>query len=88
LLRDRVERLAGAALTALPELGGKDVTILDASGAERRVSIEQLQGGDPSGYWISPWRSAAATAPAVSLTPSLGSRFARCVPIVSGAHHE
>ena len=42
----RAKRRAGAALTALMELGAKDVAILDASGAERRVSIEQLQVGD------------------------------------------
>ena len=42
----RAKRRAGAALTALLELGAKDVTILDGSGAERRVSIEQLQIGD------------------------------------------
>ena len=42
----RAKRRAGAALTALMELGAKDVAILDASGAERRVSVEQLQVGD------------------------------------------
>ena len=42
----RAKRQAGAALTALLELGAKDVNVLDESGAERRVSIEQLQVGD------------------------------------------
>jgi P-type Cu+ transporter len=40
------KRRAGAALTALLELGAKDVAVLDASGAERRVPIERLQAGD------------------------------------------
>ena len=42
----RAKRSAGAALTALLELGVKDVAILDESGEERRVSVEQLQVGD------------------------------------------
>jgi Cu+-exporting ATPase len=42
----RAKRRAGAALTALLELGAKDVAVLDAEGAERRVPIEQLQVGD------------------------------------------
>jgi Cu+-exporting ATPase len=42
----RAKRRAGAALKALLELGAKDVAILDAEGAERRVPIEQLQAGD------------------------------------------
>jgi Cu+-exporting ATPase len=42
----RAKRRAGAALTALLELGAKDVAILDASGVERRVPVEQLQAGD------------------------------------------
>jgi len=42
----RSKRRAGAALNALLELGAKDVAILDGSGAERRVAIEQLQIGD------------------------------------------
>jgi Cu+-exporting ATPase len=42
----RAKRRAGAALTALLELGAKDVTVLDADGAERRVAIERLQVGD------------------------------------------
>ena len=42
----RAKRRAGAALTALMELGAKDVAILDESGAERRVAVEQLQVGD------------------------------------------
>jgi P-type Cu+ transporter len=37
---------AGAALTALLELGAKDVAILDPDGAERRVPVEQLAVGD------------------------------------------
>jgi Cu+-exporting ATPase len=42
----RAKRRAGAALTALLELGAKDVARLDADGSERRVPIEQLQPGD------------------------------------------
>ncbi|HTE59990.1 MAG TPA: heavy metal translocating P-type ATPase [Solirubrobacteraceae bacterium] len=42
----RAKRRAGAALTALLELGPKDVAILDADGTERRVAVEQLQVGD------------------------------------------
>jgi len=42
----RAKRRAGAALTALLELGAKDVAVLDASGAERRVPVEQLAVGD------------------------------------------
>jgi Cu+-exporting ATPase len=42
----RAKRRAGAALTALLELGAKDVAILDADGSERRVSVEQLAVGD------------------------------------------
>ena len=42
----RAKRRAGAALTALLELGAKDVAILDADGAERRVPVEQLAVGD------------------------------------------
>jgi Cu+-exporting ATPase len=42
----RAKRSAGAAITALLELGAKDVAILDASGAERRLPVEQLQPGD------------------------------------------
>ncbi len=42
----RAKRRAGAALTALLELGAKDVALLDASGEERRVPVEQLQAGD------------------------------------------
>jgi Cu+-exporting ATPase len=40
------KRRAGAALTALLELGAKDVAILDDRGGERRVPVEQLQVGD------------------------------------------
>jgi P-type Cu+ transporter len=42
----RAKRRAGAALTALLELGARDVAILDADGAERRVPIERLAVGD------------------------------------------
>jgi Cu+-exporting ATPase len=42
----RAKRRAGAALTALLELGAKDVAVLDASGAERRVPVEELKPGD------------------------------------------
>src|SRR5919108_2223083 len=42
----RARRRAGAALTALLELGAKDVALLDAAGAERRVPVEQLAVGD------------------------------------------
>jgi len=42
----RAKRRAGAALTALLELGAKDVAVLDAGGAERRVPVEQLRVGD------------------------------------------
>jgi Cu+-exporting ATPase len=42
----RAKRRAGAALTALLELGAKDVAILDADGGERRVPVEQLAPGD------------------------------------------
>ena len=42
----RAKRRAGAALTALLELGAKDVAILGEDGAERRVPVEQLAVGD------------------------------------------
>jgi P-type Cu+ transporter len=42
----RAKRRAGAALRSLLELGAKDVTLLDESGAERRVPVEQLAPGD------------------------------------------
>ena len=42
----RAKRRAGAALTALLELGAKDVAVLDADGAERRVPSTQLAVGD------------------------------------------
>jgi P-type Cu+ transporter len=42
----RAKRRAGAALAALLELGAKDVAILDAAGAERRVPVERLAVGD------------------------------------------
>src|SRR4051794_11373422 len=40
------KRRAGAALTALLELGAKDVAVLGADGGERRVPVEQLAVGD------------------------------------------
>jgi Cu+-exporting ATPase len=42
----RAKRRAGAALTALLELGAKDVALIDSTGAERRVPVEELQAGD------------------------------------------
>jgi Cu+-exporting ATPase len=42
----RAKRRAGAALTALLELGAKDVAILEADGTELRVPVEQLAVGD------------------------------------------
>jgi Cu+-exporting ATPase len=42
----RAKRRAGAALTALLELGAKDVAVLDPDGGERRVPVEQLAVGD------------------------------------------
>jgi P-type Cu+ transporter len=42
----RAKRRAGAALTALLELGAKDVAVLAADGSERRVPIEELAVGD------------------------------------------
>ena len=42
----RAKRRAGAALTALLELGAKEVSVLDADGSERRVPVEQLAVGD------------------------------------------
>jgi Cu+-exporting ATPase len=42
----RAKRRAGAALEALLVLGAKDVAVLDADGAERRVPVEQLAVGD------------------------------------------
>jgi P-type Cu+ transporter len=42
----RAKRRAGAALTALLELGAKDVAVLDADGSERRVPVEQLTAGE------------------------------------------
>jgi Cu+-exporting ATPase len=42
----KAKRRAGAALTALLQLGAKDVAILDADGTERRVPVEQLAVGD------------------------------------------
>jgi P-type Cu+ transporter len=42
----RAKRRAGAALEALLDLGAKDVALLEADGAERRVPVEQLAVGD------------------------------------------
>jgi P-type Cu+ transporter len=42
----RAKRSAGAALSALLQLGAKDVAVLDADGTERRVPVEQLNVGD------------------------------------------
>jgi len=42
---ERARRRAGAALTALLELGAKDVAVIDATGAERRLPVEELQPG-------------------------------------------
>jgi Cu+-exporting ATPase len=42
----RAKRRAGAALTALLELGAKDVAVLGPDGSERRVAIELLAVGD------------------------------------------
>jgi Cu+-exporting ATPase len=45
-LEARAKRRAGSALTALLELGAKDVALLDDGGAERRVPIGELAVGD------------------------------------------
>ncbi|HWH94106.1 MAG TPA: heavy metal translocating P-type ATPase, partial [Baekduia sp.] len=42
----RAKRRAGAALTALLELGAREASRLDADGNEDRVAVEQLQAGD------------------------------------------
>ncbi|HEX6601955.1 MAG TPA: heavy metal translocating P-type ATPase, partial [Solirubrobacterales bacterium] len=42
----RAKRRAGAALEALLDLGAKDVAVLDANGAERRIPVEELAAGD------------------------------------------
>jgi P-type Cu+ transporter len=45
-LEAKAKRRAGAALTALLELGAKDVAIVDADGTERRIPVEHLAVGD------------------------------------------
>jgi Cu+-exporting ATPase len=45
-LEATTKRRAGAAVTALLELGAKDVAVLDDTGVERRIPVEQLQAGD------------------------------------------
>ncbi|HEX5897635.1 MAG TPA: heavy metal translocating P-type ATPase [Thermoleophilaceae bacterium] len=45
-LEATAKRRAGAAVTALLELGAKDVAVLDETGAERRIPVERLQAGD------------------------------------------
>jgi P-type Cu+ transporter len=42
----RAKRNAGAALTALLELGAKDVAVLGDDGVERRIPVEELHVGD------------------------------------------
>ncbi len=42
----RAKRRAGAALTALLELGAKDVAVLGEGGTERRIPVDQLTVGD------------------------------------------
>jgi Cu+-exporting ATPase len=45
-LETKARRSSGAALEALLELGAKDVAVLDPTGAERRIPIDQLEVGD------------------------------------------
>jgi Cu+-exporting ATPase len=42
----RAKRRAGAALTALLEMGAKDVALLDTDGNEQRIPVERLQVGN------------------------------------------
>jgi P-type Cu+ transporter len=42
----RAKRRAGAAITALLELGARDASVLDPDGNERQVPVEELQVGD------------------------------------------
>jgi P-type Cu+ transporter len=42
----RAKRRAGAALSALLEMGAKEVALLDADGVERRAPVDELQVGD------------------------------------------
>jgi P-type Cu+ transporter len=42
----RAKRRAGAAITALLELGARDAAVLDPDGNERRVPVEELRVGD------------------------------------------
>ena len=41
----RAKRRAGAALQALLELGAKEVSVLDETGYERRIAVEELEAG-------------------------------------------
>jgi len=43
---ERAKHRAGAALTALLDLGAKDVAVLDAAGKESRIAVERLALGD------------------------------------------
>ena len=45
-LEARAKRSAGAALTALLELGAKEVALLDGDGLERQVPVERVMPGD------------------------------------------
>jgi Cu+-exporting ATPase len=42
----RAKRSAGAAITALLELGAKEAAVLDGGGTERRVPVDDLRPGD------------------------------------------
>ena len=54
------QRRAGAALRSLLELGAKEVALLDASGAERRVPVEELVPGER--FVVRPGRRSPPTA--------------------------
>ena len=62
----RAKRRAGGALSALLELGAKDVAVLGDDGAERRVAVER-----------SPSATASSCAPARRSRPTASSRRAR-----------